>query len=126
MFSWTISEIPKTCLTISCTEDFRWAGYLSDLFLGIVRHLFNRPGVAGAVLQTASSLIKVGHCLWKYIPNIVNPRPEEPGRLNCERMFIPHYVSCVTCYVSRVTCHLSPVIFFHFFLKIFFHKKNPC
>ena len=24
-------------------------------------------------------------------------------------MFIPHYVSCVTCHLSRVTCHVSPV-----------------
>ena len=26
-----------------------------------------------------------------------------------ERMFIPHYVSCVTCHLSHITCHLSPV-----------------
>ena len=26
-----------------------------------------------------------------------------------ERMFIPHYVSCVTCHLSCVTCHLSHV-----------------
>ena len=38
------------------------------------------PGVAGAVPQTASSLIrKVSYGLWKYIPNTVNPKPEELG-----------------------------------------------
>ena len=38
--------------------------------------VFNRPGVAGAVLQTPPSLIKsLIHGLWKYIQGIVNPKP---------------------------------------------------
>ena len=42
--------------------------------------IFNRPGVAGAVLQSPPSLIdSVSDGLWKYIPNTVNPKPEELG-----------------------------------------------
>ena len=39
--------------------------------------VFNRSGVAGAVLQTASLLIKVSHGLWKYIQSTINPKTEE-------------------------------------------------
>ena len=47
--------------------------------------IFNRPGVAGAVLQTPlsfihsliNSLIKVSDGLWKYIQSTVNLKPEE-------------------------------------------------
>ena len=43
-----------------------------------IRHMTNRPGVAGAVLQTALLLINsVSDGLWKYIQNSVNPKPEE-------------------------------------------------
>ena len=82
--------------------------------------LFNRPGVAGAVLQTALSLSKVRYGLWKYIQNNVSPKPEELESWSFERMFIPHYVSCVTCHESHVTCHLSHVFFFKLFFLSFF------
>ena len=49
--------------------------------------------------------------LWKYIQNTVNPKPKEQGSLNVERMFIPHYVSCVMCHVSRVTCQKKLYLF---------------
>ena len=51
----------------------------------------------------------VTHGLLKYIQNTVNPKPKELGSQNFERMFIPHYVSCVMCHMSHVMCHLSPV-----------------
>ena len=34
---------------------------------------------------------------WSFSSNIVIPKPEELGSWNIERMFIPHYVSCVRC-----------------------------
>ena len=42
--------------------------------------LGKKPYVAWAVLQTASKLIKVSDGLWIYVPNTVNPQPEERGR----------------------------------------------
>ena len=75
------------------------------------RIFFNRPGVAGAVLQSASLLIK---SLRKPFPpnlqNIINYKPEELGSRNFERMFTPHNLSHVTCCMSRVTCHMSRVM----------------
>ena len=41
--------------------------------------LFNRPGVAGAVLQTPPSLIKSVILFSKYLPKTLNPKPEELG-----------------------------------------------
>ena len=36
----------------------------------------NRPGVAGAVLQSPPSLIdSLSHGLWKYLQGTVNPKP---------------------------------------------------
>ena len=56
-----------------------------------------------------------------------------------QRMFIPHYVSCVMCvecHMSHVTCNLSPVtgqniFFLHFFIKekntdFFCHRTKWC
>ena len=39
--------------------------------------LFNRPGVAGAVLQSPPLLINYSliHGLWKYLQSNVNPKP---------------------------------------------------
>ena len=44
-----------------------------------------------------------------YLPNTLNPKPEEVVRWNFERMFIPHYLSGIRGQVSGVTCHVSPV-----------------
>ena len=41
----------------------------------------------------------------KYLPNTLNPKPEELGSWNLEKPFIPHYLSCVTCHLSPVTWH---------------------
>ena len=53
--------------------------------------------------------------MWKYIQSTVNPKQEELESWNFERMFIPHYVSCVMCHVSPVTCQQKKLhIYFDF------------
>ena len=61
--------------------------------------VFNRPGVAGAVLQTPLWLINwlTHSSLSKYLQNTFTPKPWELG---------PH-LSCVIFHVSCVTCHIS-------------------
>ena len=79
-----------------------------------LKTLFNRPGVAGAVLQTPPSLIdsfihSLSDPLWKYLQKIITPKPFELGTWNFDTMFTIPYVSCVTCHVLCVTCHVSRV-----------------
>ena len=89
-------------------------------FLNQKSFFFNRPGVAGAVLKSASSLIYYfSEPFPPNLQNIINHKPEELGSWNFERMFTPHnmsYVtccmSCVTCHVSYVTCHMKFFLFF--------------
>ena len=100
----------------------------------------NRPGVDGAVLQTPPWLIN-SFIEWFLSQNIFytisNTKPEELESWNFERIFIPHYVSCVmlhmscvTCHLSCVKCHVSPVtcpniyIFFFCFTLIFFWQSG--
>ena len=71
--------------------------------------MIKRPGVEGAVLQSASwlsfNLLIEWLILWlKYHLTTFNPKPEELGSWNFERMFIQHYVSCAMCHMSGVTC----------------------
>ena len=95
--------------------------------------IFNRPGVAGAVLQTDLSLSDSfidSFIEWSFSPrssnhfhaqNVwarelkfwekVHPRPW----VTCSFSHVTCQVSCVTCHVSLVMCHKS-----HFFL--FFTK----
>ena len=84
------------------------------------KRIINRPGVAGAVLQTPPSLIDSSiHPLWKYLQTIITSKPLELGTWNVDTMFtIPYvshmsrvmcHVSHVTCHVSHVTCHMSCV-----------------
>ena len=59
--------------------------------------MINRPGVAGAVLQSALSLIYwVSEPFPHNLQNIRNHKPEEPGSWNFERMFLftPHNMQC--------------------------------
>ena len=70
--------------------------------------IINRPGVAGAVLQSASSFHWVSQPFPHNLQNIINHKPEELGSWNLERMFTLHNMSHVTCHV-RVTCHVSHV-----------------
>ena len=67
--SWDLKEIPhfQDCeALIECRENK----------MSPILHLFNRPGVDGAVLQSPPSLTKSLVCgLWKYIQGTVNPKP---------------------------------------------------
>ena len=73
----------------------------------------------------------------KYFPNTLNPKPEELGSWNFERMFIPHCVSYVMCHIWPNTSHLSPVtfdlspvtfqtVFFIFFIFYLFFFYGYC
>ena len=76
--------------------------------------IVNRPGVAGAVLQTPSSLIDEVHLsqlvilFFKYLQNTFTPKPYE---LACE-------VSHVMFHLSHVNCHILNLDFFNFFYKM--------
>ena len=98
--------------------------------------LFNRPGVAGAVLQTTSSLI-YSDSQWvsqsafsskssryhksqtirarelKFSENVHPPQHViyHVSRVKC-------HVSRVTCHMSCVTCHMSYFFFFFFFDEV--------
>ena len=48
--------------------------------------------------------------LVKISANTLNPKPEELGSWNVERIFILYYVSCVMCHFSCVMCHVSCVM----------------
>ena len=78
---------------------------------GLLSQVMNRPGVAGAVLQTPPSLIK-----WlsdgTFPPNlqyIITPKQWQLDSWKFERMFTPHHVSHVRCQVSYVRCQVSGV-----------------
>ena len=73
--------------------------------------IFNRPGVAGAVLQSPPSLIHwPSHPFPPNLQDIINDKPLELGSWNFERMFTTHNMSHVTCHMSCVTCHVSHVM----------------
>ena len=68
--------------------------------------IFNRPGVAGSVLQSPLSLIhSVCHDFLKYLKDTVYPKLNELGSKIFERMFTPHHVSHVLCDMSHVKCN---------------------
>ena len=80
--------------------------------------IINRPGVAGAVLQTPLRLIE-----WvtdHFPPNdqfTVNRKPLELGGGNFYTMFSTSHVSH---FISNVTCHVSCVRWKVFFLSVLF------
>ena len=64
--------------------------------------IFNRPGVAGAVLQTASSFIdSLSYSFPHNLQNSINPKLLELGRWHFERMLTP-----ILYHMSGVTCHV--------------------
>ena len=86
-------------------------------FLQLSPFLINRPGVAGAVLQTPPWLIKwLTYGLWKYVQNNITPILLELESWNLKRRLTPRHVSRFMYHMSRVTvtCYLSN----------FFNKKN--
>ena len=78
--------------------------------------IFNRPGVAGAVLQTASWCVNsftnsVCHPFPPNLQNIINPSLFELGTWNLKTRFPPSVcqVSNATFYMSHFTCHMTHV-----------------
>ena len=88
----------------------------------------NRPGVAGAVLQTPSSLINwFIHSVsqWSF-PSKSSKHHISQKKLTQCSLPVMCQMSHVTCHVSHVTCHMSHVtrdmshfFFFFFFLQLF-------
>ena len=85
--------------------------YILNGIVGSVDTVFNRPGVAGAVLQIPLSLIKSHYPFPPNLQNIFTPKPYELGTLSFERMFTSLHVSHVPSLMSRVTSHMSNVTF---------------
>ena len=112
-----------------------WNHVIDSLFC-ISYPLFNRPGVATAVLQSPPWFIKwVSHPLLQISFKLCQSQTERARDLKFWENVHPTlcvlcHVSCVTCHVSRVTYHLSDVkiFFLHFFFSsffsFFFHPKK--
>ena len=82
------------------------SGVRCDFFFIFIN--FNRPRVAGAVLQSPPSLINsLSDPLVQNLQDTVNTKLLELGSWNFEKMFTPHHVSHVRCQVSSVRCHMS-------------------
>ena len=109
--------------------EYKYEYYSSRRFINIFKYLniwytlcWNRPGVAGAVLQSPlwffnSFIHSLTHPLVHISSKHWHSKPEELRSWNFEGMFIPHNVSCVTCHMSLVTCH-NKIFFLHsFYLK---------
>ena len=47
--------------------------------------------------------------MWKYLQNIITPKPLGLGTWNFDTMFAFPYMSCVTCYMSHGTCDVSKI-----------------
>ena len=92
--------------------------------------LFNRPGVAGAVLQSPPSLINsLIHSFTDALVQISSKHCQSQTGRARELKFWEngHPTQCVLCHVSRVTCHLSGVtchLSHVIFFNIFFYIKE--
>ena len=91
--------------------------------------IFNRPGVARAVLQIPLSFTDslthwLTDALWKYLQNTFSPKPWELQSWHFERMITSSQLSCVTCHITCVTCHVSLGFFQRLFIlsSFSFHK----
>ena len=102
----------------------------------LMRRIFNKPGVAGAVLQSPPWFINwLREGCNKFFWENVHPTL----CIMCHMSCVPCHMSCVMshvshvmCHLSRVTCHLSKYYFFNFhflfcifrfFCFVFYHKK---
>ena len=95
--------------------------------------VFNRPGVAGAVIQSPLSLIKwvsnplVQISFKHYHSQTWRARELKFWESVHPTICVKCHVSCVMCHVSPVTCHVSAVtciIFFLVYLLIFYVPKK--
>ena len=106
--------------------------------------VFNRPSVAGDVLQTPWSFIirsvtvsPLSSKSSKYY-NFQTVRARElkcwekiyhPLCVTCHMSHVMGHTSCVTCHVSHVTCHMSPATYHwshDFFFLYFFFSNFRC
>ena len=104
-------------------------------FIDSLYYIFNRPGVAGAVLETPPSLIdrvskqsfssksskhhKFQTITARHLKCL--HKVHHQSCVMCHMSCITCHVSCVMCHVSCVTCHVSPDtcnLFYFFFLQI--------
>ena len=72
-------------------------------------NIFNRPGVAGAVLLTPPSIIPFP----PFLQNTINPKPLELVTWHFYTVFTP--LSGIMCHVSPVTCHMSRVTYIYIY-----------
>ena len=91
--------------------------------------VFNRPGVARAVLQSPPLLI---HSLSHPSFQISSKHCQSETGRGRELKFgenihtilsVMCHMSCVTCHMSCVTCHVSPVTCQNFFFLHFYNQK---
>ena len=74
----------------------------------LITTLFNRPGVAGAVLQSSLSLI---HWLSESSFSSKSSKFHKSQTRRARENVHPNNMSHVMCHMSHVTCHVSSVIF---------------
>ena len=121
-FSTTNQKYPQTNILSGLMSQSTWLlrpfgklarsmAFRKDCSRCLLSNIFNRPGVAGAVLQTPSWLSDwLSHPFPPNLQKFINPKPSELGSWN---------VSHVTCHMSHVTYHISHVtnhIFYFLFL----------
>ena len=71
--------------------------------------IINRPGVAGAVLQTTLSLINWVILCGNIFHTLPLPNRKSLSCVTCHVSHVVCHISCVTCHVSHVMCHISCV-----------------
>ena len=88
-------------------------------------YIVTRPRVDGAVLLTASRLLKsVSDPFYPNTHNITTAKPLEPESWNPERMLTPHNASCATCHASHVRWHVSHVTRHPSHVRCKFYTQN--
>ena len=90
-----------------------------------IHHVFNGPGVSGAVLQKTFDVHAFTDPFPPTIQNSITPKRKTSEILGkcspstkCHMSGVICHVSCVRCHVSCVTCH-SKKNWFQFFYKVF-------
>ena len=118
-FSTTNQKYPQTHILSGLMSQSTWLlrpfgklarsmAFRKDCSRCLLSNIFNRPGVAGAVLQTPSWLSDwLSHPFPPNLQDIINLKHLELGSLNFERMITPNHVSHVKLHMSGVTCQVS-------------------
>ena len=105
---------PSCCLALTLFDSWvpSHSLYVLSCYCDISKisgtNIFNRPGVAGAVLQSHPSLIDwLSHPLVKISSKHFQSQTRRARELKFWKNVYP--TICVTCHVSHVTCHLPRV-----------------